>query len=415
MSLAALAGLGIAAGIKYGLDQSANREAMATQQKYYKENQEQAYQNQRKLISDATPLAKTGMLEAGIAPSMMDGSPVPAGSSASASMGDALPTKMSTLAEIASLANVSNQTKVADAQSNLLNKQAEGQAIVNNREHEADLVFGDAYKSQLEDQIQIYEKLGLDSSKLRADYDALSENGANLGTFQANLKAIELNAKSLDSFTHKLESIVNQATESNKISNNVAKDIAAMPALERQFQERMIALKAAERYYMVSAAAVNESQKALNQENLKKIPVEISKLREEVTLAKKQGKLTDAEANRIINSDVNTMIEDGRYMDALRTESIVAGEKGVQGFAQGAGAAAGAFAAARGGAALTGATKLAGTAKVAKPVISSLERSLKGIRGLLQGKPAQLKKFENMVKKLGAENAVKEFHRRLKR
>ena len=43
MSLAALAGLGIAAGIKYGLDQSANREAMATQQKYYKENQEQAF------------------------------------------------------------------------------------------------------------------------------------------------------------------------------------------------------------------------------------------------------------------------------------------------------------------------------------------------------------------------------------
>ena len=414
MSLAALAGLGVAAGLKAGFDQSANREAMATQQKYFKENQEQAYQNQRNLIRDASALEKSGMLAAGFSPTALAGATPAIPSVSSAPMGDALPTKMSTLAEIASLANVSNQTKVADAQSNLLNKQAEGQAIVNNREHEADLVFGDAYKSQLEEQIQIYEKLGLDSSKLRADYDALSENGANLGTFQANLKAIELNAKSLDSFTHKLESIVNQATEANKISNNVAKDIAAMPALERHLQEKMIALKAAERYYMLSAAAVNDSQKSLNQENLRKIPIEISKLREEVTLAKKQGKLTDAEANRIINSDVNTMIEDGRYMDALRTESIVAVEKGVQGFSQGFGAAAGAFTVARGGAALGGVTKLAGTAKAVKPVISSLERSLKGIRGLLQGKPAQLKKFEDMVKKLGAENAVKEFHRRLK-
>lgn len=414
MSLAALAGLGIAAGLKAGFDQSSNREAMATQQKNYEKNQEQAYQNQRKLLHDMSALEKSGMVQAGFSPSTLAGSSPASPSVPSAPMGDALPTKMSTLAEIASLANVNNQTKVADAQSNLLNKQAEGQAIVNNREHEADLVFGDAYKSQLEEQIHIYEQLGLDSSKLRADYDALSENGANLGTFQANLKAIELNSKSLDSFTHKLESIVNQATESNKISNNVAKDIAAMPALERQFQEKMIALKAAERYYMLSAASVNESQKALNQENLKKIPVEISKLREEVTLAKKQGKLTDAEANRIINSDVNTMIEDGRYMDALRTESIVAGEKGVQGFAQGAGAAAGAFAAARGGAALTGVTKLAGTTKAVKPVLSSLERSLKGIRGLLQGKPKQLQNFENMVKKLGAEKAVKEFHRRLR-
>lgn len=390
MSLAALAaagGFGIASGL---LNQHNSKEMASINQKYYKENQEQAYQNQRKLIRDASALEKSGMIAAGFSPTAMAGAtpatpsvpsvPMPSNSHGSFD-----------LAGAAQLANVESASNLNNAAAEKAKAEAESTNIQNTRAKRADRDYEEAVKKQLEDSIKIYDSLGLDSSDLRREYDSLLENGANLGTYEANLKAIETSVGSAVAFTRKLETLLEQSKNAQMLLNRSFEDYGKIPRLERELLEKQIALKMAERYYMTTSGDMNV-------ENIKKVAIEKSKLNEEITLMKKQGKLTDAQANQVRNSDVATLVDDGEIMKAITAEGVTA----THAFSKGLGQGAGAVAALR-----FGGTALSKSAKTATPISSTLERQIKGIEGYFSNNPKMLEMFHNLQKRLGSENAVK--------
>lgn len=330
VTLAGLATGGALMGAKTAYDSYQTDKAMRTQQKYFERNQQKAYENERELLRDSSPLQKSGLMAAGFSPSILAGVSPATPSVPAAPMGEALANKATSLGDLASFAMLENQTKVADAQADLLNAQTAQQQLETGILSEENEVVGEAVKANLEEQIQIYNSLGLDSSKLEQDYDALVENGAGIGTLNANIRALKLRTDSVNSFTNQLEKLLSQDVVMRQIQGGVAEDLAKMPETQRDLMKKEIALKLAERYYMTTSGD-------FNRENLKKVAVEMSKLESEIHLMTKQGRLTDAQANSISNADLNTLIDNGEIGKAIIAGSTTA----VKEFSHGAGIGAG--------------------------------------------------------------------------
>lgn len=317
-TLAALAGIG--AGVKFGLDYFASKDAMKTQQANYEKNQAQALKNEKELIKDTPLLQKSGMLAAGFSPTAMSGFSPSTPSAPSAPMGEAVPAHFTSLSDIAGLASLENQTKVADAQSKLLSAQAKEQEITNKHMMHQDTQFVNELKHQLQNQIQFYNSQGLDSSELQQQYDNLVDNpDFNLGDFWGSMHAIEIHNKSQEAFTHRVSELVHQQTELHKLNNDVASDVAQMPELARNLQEKLITLKMQEAYYMASSGDVNKQK-------LENLAVEIKKVYAEIDNLVKDGKLKEAEANKIRNNDIATLLIDGEYGKALVSSGVEAGK-----------------------------------------------------------------------------------------
>lgn len=317
-TLAALAGIG--AGVKFGLDYFSSKEAMKTQQKYYQQNQKQQFENEKALIAQSPLLQKQGMIQAGFSPTALAGASLGTPNAPSAPMGEAVPAHSTTLSDIAGLASLENQNKVAEAQSKLLSAQAEEQEIQNKRLTHEDDQFVNELKQQLQNQIQFYESQGLDASGLQQQYDNLVNNpDFNLGDFWGSMRAIEVHNKSQDAFTHRVEELVRQQTELHKLNNNVASDVAQMPELARELQEKLIALKMQETYYMSSSGD-------LNKQKLENLAVDIKKVYAEIDNLVKDGKLKQAEADKIRNSDIATLLIDGEYGKALVSTGVEVGK-----------------------------------------------------------------------------------------
>lgn len=340
--------IGVAAGAGLGaLAQTMNeRENVELQQKYYKENQKLALSQQHELNRTATPEAVQGMKDAGLSPASMNAPMAPA-SRPAAPMG-AKAESVQTAQTLASLANVEADTK-------LKKSQAEQLDIKNNRDKSLDSSIGEAIIRQLNDQKNLYVKLGVDDSVIESivdDINQIAENPDkyNLGDFLATIHAIEVQSKSLDVFTHRLEQYLKQDT--------YAKQINTSSNLEYKLLRSSLALQMANAYYLNQSGDLAAS-------NLEKVAQEIKNLQEQVNLYRSQGKLTDAQAANIVNSDVHTMLENGEFLKVIAHEGLNSVEKFSQGLGQGAGFA--------GGTALVGGrnlplsiTKSSGLAKLAQ-------------------------------------------------
>ena len=298
--LASLAGGVVNQAVDYSFQKALNAENQA----YYRANQQRNFQLSMLAQRQAPSNMVQGYKMAGLSPAL-------------ASNGNFAPAGMSPAPLASSHVNASGvnpvdavlsakQAHLLDAQAENVEANTESTEIQNTREHTADEQFVEAMKENLEDSIHIYNELGLDSSSLQASYDAISsgEMKVNLGTFKANMQALELSSKSMDGYLQKLQNVTNQLIEVHKLDNGVAKDIALMPKVERELEEKKIALTLAQTYYMTQSG---DEAKA----NIKKIGEEIKKFNAEIDLMAKEGRLTDAKANQIRNQDVNTLIGDG--------------------------------------------------------------------------------------------------------
>lgn len=337
MSLAALAG-GAAVGLLSShINQSNAKEMAAVNQRYFKENQEQAYQNERKLMHDASALQKSGMVAAGFSPSSLAGSVPATPTVPSAPMGSGSHGSTD-LAGAAQLANVESASNLNNAAAEKAKAEAESLTIDNKHKKSADDQFVRELKKQIQDQIQYYQSLGLDTSSLQQNYDNLVENPEfDYGSFVGSMRAMDLQAHSLDQFTHRVEELVKQQVAQHKVDNDSAWFTAQLPIQAQELQEKLISLKAVEAYYMGSGGD-------LNKVTLEKVAVEIKKLYGEIDNLVADGKLKEAEANRIKNNDIATLLGNGEFGKA----GIATGVRTVEGVAKGLGFGA-AVGATRGG------------------------------------------------------------------
>lgn len=286
-----------------------NQNAAKQQQRWTIENQQRAMEQQTALMRVATPLAVQGMRDAGINPQSMKQA-VTAPSTPTAPQG-AKPEP----------ANVAQSLAVGQmvANTRLANAEAEGKEIQNDRERETDSTIKDAYLKKLAERIDYYNSKGIDTSGLEEDYArAQASETFNLGTIAANLSAIEAESRTLDQFTKILE---------NTLKNiGLDKLVDTHSTIEADLLESKYALQMAQAGYYNSASA--EAQK-----NIEQIDHRLEEIDENVNKLKSEGKLSEAQANKIINSDVNTLLENGDVRKAVRAELV----NGVDSFAHGAG------------------------------------------------------------------------------
>ena len=294
-----------------------NQNAAKQQQKWTIENQQRAMEQQTALMRVATPLAVQGMRDAGINPQSMKQA-VTAPSTPTAPQG-AKPEP----------ADVAQSLAVAQmiANTRLTNAEAENKEIENARENEADDVSKEAYLKQFGERIKILESKGVDVSGLRDEYDRIASSPKfNLGTFKANLSAIEAETKTLDSFINKLDNIVKSA--------GLDKIIDTHSYIEADLLESKLSLQLAQAHYYMSASA--ESQARVDEIGHKLLEID-----EHVNQMQKQGRLTDAQANNIINSDVATLLDNGEFKKAITAELVTGANSFAKGAGQGLGAVAG--------------------------------------------------------------------------
>ena len=286
-----------------------NQNAAKQQQKWTIENQQRAMEQQTALMRVATPLAVQGMRDAGINPqSMKQAASSP--STPSAPQGARVEP-----------ANVAESLAVGQmvANTRLTNAEAEGKEIENARENETDSIIKDAYLKKLAERIDYYNSKGMDTSGLEEDYArAQASETFNLGTIAANLSAIEAESRTLDQFTKVIE---------NTLKNiGLDKLIDTHNTIEADLLESKYALQMAQASYYSSASA--ESQARIGE-----IDHRLNEIDEHVVQMQKEGKLTEAQANKIINSDVNTLLENGEVKKAVRAELV----NGLDSFSHGAG------------------------------------------------------------------------------
>lgn len=294
-----------------------NQNAAKQQQRWTIENQQRAMEQQTALMRVATPLAVQGMRDAGINPqSMKQAATAP--STPSAPQG-AKPEP----------ANVAQSLAVGQmvANTRLLNAEAESKEIQNSRENEADDVAKDAYLKQFGERIKILQSKGVDVSELLEEYDKIaSSSNFNLGTFKANLAAIEAETKTLESFTNKLDNIIKSA--------GLDKLIDTHSAIEADLLESKLSLQLAQAHYYMSASAESQARIDEIQHRLVEIDEHVNKMR-------KEGRLTDAQADNITNSDVATLLNNGEFKKAITAELVTGANSFSKGAGQGFGAVVG--------------------------------------------------------------------------
>lgn len=328
-ALAALAQTGANIGTA-AIQNEYNKAAAERQQKWTEKNMQQAFQNQLTLDRLATPLAVQGIRDAGLSVAAMNGPMKPSGVPA---------------APQGAVQAVPTIEPVSIAQTRLLNAQAEKQEIENARSSEEDDVVKDAWLKQMRQQIDIYRSMGLDEAadKLQAQYDGISDGSVkfNVGTLNANLRSIEAHTKSLESFTNEIRSLLSQI--------GVKRLLNTHPGIEADMVMQKLALDAAQSYYLSQSG--NEAQARLQE-----IAAHTQNLYKEVDKMESEKKLTDVQARKIKNEDINSLLEDGDIGSAVRAGLVQGGLSFAHGAGQGAGLALGAKTAGLGG--LAGSTPL---------------------------------------------------------
>lgn len=360
--LAALAEAGgsmLGSAISGAVNYYGNKNLMKQQQAYTQENMRLQKQINEELARKSKSLENESLRAAGMSPALANGTSGLVSSQGAPAAGLA----QFNMPDLGQSAMHGVQMELLKSQAHLAESQAQQQDIQNTRAKNADTQFAAEIKKQLQGQIDLYNNLGLDSSGLQQQYDNLVNSNIDLGAFEGSMKAFEVHSKSLETFTKRLSELVHQQTEYNKIYNDVAQDIANMPKLARDLQERLIAVKGAEAYYMMSGGDVNKA-------NLDKIAAEVKEIYGKLDLMVKQGDLTQAQADKIKNNDIATLLDKGEYKKAFIASGVRLGEAAATGAGMAGGYAA-VGAATRGG----GLAGFAGNFGRAKSMLRSMSPS----------------------------------------
>lgn len=322
--LAALAG--------FGVGKILDNLAAERQQSNYEKNQASQQQFTREMAVDSTPLAVLGMRKAGLNPATMS-APMQAVSAPSVGHGAAIPTDISSLANLASL---EIQKEVADAQVDKLNAETQHQRIINMRENTADEDFNQAVIDKLKENRLLFQSLGYSTEQIDKDIAKLEENPTNLGTFVANMSAMESTTNSVITFVDKVAKMVELAVKERQLfDKDLLDSMSKMESRESLLVAKKIATEIAQRYYLTQSG----NQAKENIENLKKMREEIDA---QIANLGASSNHLNALANKVSNEDVNTLIANGELAKAVTAEMTGATESFFKGLGQGSGVIMGA-------------------------------------------------------------------------
>ena len=320
--LAMLAGFGIGKAFDYL--------AAEKQQANYEQNQKGQQNFTREMAVESTPLAALGMRKAGLNPATMS-APMSPVSAPSVSHGAAIPTDVTPLV---SLANLEIQKEVAAAQIDNINAETQHQRIINDRELMADEDYSQAIVDRMEENKKLLASAGFDVSLLQQDIDKLKDNPLNLGHFVANLSAVEISSKTMEGFLNKMQNLVQILVQNKLIKNEDAiNEMSKKDSRESVLLARKIGTEIAQKYYLF--AETDRSKEMV--QNLEK---ERQKIDAEIDNLGASAHHLRAVANKVGNSDVNTLIANGELAKAVTAEFTGATESFFKGFGQGSGAVA---------------------------------------------------------------------------
>ena len=291
------------------------------------------YSNKLQLLAarDMPTAIAQGMRDAGLNPQALNSSQMSVGSMPSGSAAAGHSSPVSSPLGMASLAD--NMLKMAEVRS--LEAQTNHQEIINRREETADTDYSEAIADNLSSTIDIYKSYGLDTSKLEDDLERLQENPTNLGNYVANMRAIEASTSSVSGFADKIANLLKMAIDDRKLRDSeIVDDVAKLDSRQSQLYLHDMALKMAQSYYFTQSG--DEAKEAI-----KNLAKEREKIDGEISLMQKHGELTEAQADKIRNSDVNTLIANGDYSAALRAEGVELVGQAAHGAGFGFGMAAG--------------------------------------------------------------------------
>lgn len=291
------------------------------------------YSNKLQLLAarDMPTAIAQGVRDAGLNPQALSPSQMSVGSMPSGSAAAGHSSPVSSPLGMASLAD--NMLKMAEVRS--LEAQTNHQEIINRREETADTDYSEAIADNLSSTIDIYKSYGLDTSKLEDDLKRLQENPTNLGNYVANMRAIESSTSSVSGFADKIANLLKMAIDDRKLRDSeIVDDVAKLDSRQSQLYLHDMALKMAQSYYFTQSG--DEAKEAI-----KNLAKEREKIDGEISLMQKHGELTEAQADKIRNSDVNTLIANGDYSAALRAEGVELVGQAAHGAGFGFGMAAG--------------------------------------------------------------------------
>lgn len=312
------------------------------QQQWTRENMQQALKNQHELNRSATSEAVQGLRDAGLSVAGAR-SPVAAAASPSGQSGAKID-KVDLAASVANLHAIEQETQLKAAETELVKSQAQEQRIVNNRENTADDAARQTYIDNLEEAIQFNSEAGIPTDWLESRLaEAKSDPNFNLGTISGGLAAAWGRADGYRAYTDSLQAELDRSGVIQQLYK------FEEGSLEYQLTKKELALKGA----TLGLIEANTENARAELPNIKR---QLQKLNQEISTLAAQGKLSNAQANAIRNSDPYTAFAEGRYGAGL----AIAGGKMLEAVGSSAGTALGAVAGAKVGGAF-GAVKGAGT------------------------------------------------------
>lgn len=298
-----------------------NQQSARQQQQYSQENMMLSNQLQHEQNRSATAEAVRSMRDAGLNPASMKGPISPA--SAPAPVQGARVDSINAMSNLAQLANIDADIQLKRAQTEKTIQEANTSAITNNRENTADVQAKEQAVANMKSTISLLNDHGVNTDEMENRLQNLIDSdNFNLGNFKGALEAHNFDVQDFSRLTSQIENLYKQ--------NNVEYLLKTDSNLEAHMLQQRLALDTAMTYATYNKADVDEKQLEVMAKQIESFDAEITKMQAE-------GRLSDAEANRIRNADVNTLWKDGKESEALRALGFQASVAGAQGFGAGLG------------------------------------------------------------------------------
>lgn len=312
--------LPIAAGIGIAAASTAINQGLATysadrQNQMSRDNMVLANQMSRENLLDSASMRVDSLKRAGLSP-LHDGEFTPAAAPAAASAPDIKMPQFDAMQSAAMLANIENmqaQNENIDAQTAKIQAETKNIQQTTGIVSEQDAAANDAFSRSVDRLLEVYPN----NSGLRSLRENL-KNGSirGLGSIRAEVEAISFERAMSSQFKYDVEDALDNAVGADKLQNGAAAFISELPRVQYKMAAQLLTNS-------IQTLKLLQAQTDNTSETTKKISQEVENLEKQsreieahITQMVSQGKLNEAQANKIKNNDITTLIRNEDYKGA---------------------------------------------------------------------------------------------------
>lgn len=312
--------LPIAAGIGITAASTAINQGLAAynadrQNNTARENMVLSNQMSRQNLLDSASMRQDSLKRAGLSP-LHDGEFTPASAPAAAPAPDIKMPQFDVMQAASMLANIENMQAQNE---NIAAQTAKTQAETENIQQttgivsEQDTAANDAFARSVDRLLEIYPN----NSGLRSLRENL-KNGTirGLGSVRAEVESLSFERAMSSQFKYDVEDALDNAVGADKLQNGAVAFISELPRVQYKMASQLLTNS-------IQTLKLLQAQTSNTSENTKKISQEIENLEKQsreieshINQMVSQGKLNDAQANKIKNNDITTLIRNEDYKGA---------------------------------------------------------------------------------------------------